>query len=528
MEAVAKSPKRKALEKRALALIELEERTKRFPLYFYRPIEKIRPFHLSRARVRILAAGNRSGKSEANVAEACAFAMGYRPWVLRELGLPMPEKPWQRPENLPPESLCLNCEGIRVQIPNRVFIATGQSMRKGIAETLYPKIKNFLGPFITNEHQMHGGIPGDIELKNGARIYFGSAEQGNLAFESTNYTFNSIDEPVPRRVYTGIARGAIDQSAPIVMTFTPIGPWAGWIFQDLYQPSLDPRKKVSIESFNLSIFDNPYLPKKAVEEFVSDPALGEVEKQARFFGTFTHLVDVIYSKFSHQVHVIPQGYIPRDWYVGMAVDPHSIRPWFIAYFAVSPTGDVYFFKEWPAGDFHKIRRDPRSMEEYASLIRQLDGDLNVQIRIMDPNYGPRKEVIRGVSVPSIADDIARFGIYFHAKVNDDLNYGEAKVRSLLDYEIDKPISALNKPRLFFMENCPNLIMAMSMYTSKAKMGSDGEIEDEKRDETYKDGADVVRYVAVSLIANSASEDQWASAYSQSNADDLGLGYGESI
>lgn len=497
---------REDLERDLQVLTELKARQKNFPLFYYEPSsEKVRPFHHSRKRIRILSGGNRSSKSHTGVAEAASYALGYRPWILRELGLPMPEKPWIRPTVLPDDAICFNGLGIRVPVPNEVFVVSGQSLKKGVGETLAPKFRKLLGPLITDEHMAHSGVPYDLVLKNGSRIVFGSAEQGPQSFESTNYTFTSIDEPIPRRVYLGISRGSVDQYAPIVMTFTPIGAWAGWMFKDLYAPAIAGGHP-QIDIFNVSIFDNKFLSREAIEAFVNDPAISEQEKEARLYGRFMHLTDVVYSNFNQAVHVVPRFIPPRDWFHGMAVDPHSIKPWAIIYFAVAPNGDTYVYREWPEQDFTKLHRDPRSIQEYALLIRRMDGDRPIRARLMDPNYGPRKDVLRGHYVPSIVSDISQYDLHFYHQLNDDLGYGEGRVRALLNYDPNKPLDSLNRPRLYFTDECQNCIQSMTLYTSKPKLGGDGEIDDAKRIETYKDFADVIRYVAVSGITDSASAD----------------------
>lgn len=505
----APGTRRDDLEREAAALVELGERSKRFPLYFYKPAPKMIAFHRSRARVRMLAGGNRSGKTEANVAEQCAYALGYRPWVLRELGLPAPDTPWIRPSALPEEALCFSGAGIRVQVPNDILLVTGQSIKKGIGETLHPKVKKLLGPLIKQEHMGHAGAPSDVVLKNGSRILYGSAEQGPLAFESTNHTSYGLDEPVPRRVFTGCRRGSIDQFAPICMTFTPLGPWAIWMWKDLYTKadSIDtPPLKRKIDVFNCSIFDNPYLPPEAVEEFAADPALSELERQARLYGKFQHLSDVIYATFNDKVHVVAPFRPPDSWFHGMVVDPHLVRPWAIAYFAVDPSGNIYFWKEWPPGDFTKMRADKRSVPEYAQVIRELDGSLPIQVRLMDPNAGPAQTRIREKILPSVQSELGLFGLYFNCAINDDLAYGEAKVRALLQFREDQPLSHLNRPHLFFTEDCYNCINSMLFYTFKVKLGGDNEPDELKRDESHKDFADLVRYTAVSGVIEGGSAD----------------------
>jgi len=519
------SEERSGLIAQATALTELETRDRAFPLYSFRPIPKLTSFFSSRASTRIISGGNRSGKSHHGGAELACQMLGYRPWILREMGLPIPEKPWIRPENLPVEALCFNRANIRIPVPNTVFCVTGQSAKKGIGETMWPKLKEFLGPFITDTHMSHAGVPADFQIKNGSRCVFGSAEQGQLAFESTNYAFTHIDEPVPRRVYVGIKRGSIDQFAQIVMTFTPIGPWAAWIFRELYSnANLTPKE---LDKFKVSIFDNPYLPKEAVEEWAKDPTISEIERQARLYGDFTHLVDRIYSSFREDINVVPDFNPSPDEFHGMVVDPHTVRPWAIAYFFVNARGDLYFHKEWPPEDFTKMRRSSRGIEDYANLIRKLDSVYPIAIRFMDPNYGPRKDMIRGIAIPSVRDDIARYGLHFDTSVKDDLAYGESRVRSLLAWDDSKPMDSLNRPRLFITESCRNLINAMNFYTAKSRPNTEV-ADEERREETYKDFADLVRYVAVSSVGQMGGMPSmdWGQ-FGPEDASDLGnTGYGE--
>jgi len=512
---------RETLEARAAALLELSTRQKDNPLYWYDyASDKIRAFHRSRAAMRILAGGNRSGKSHSGVAEGCAAALGYRPWVLRELGLPPPEHPWVRPGSLPEDAIVFNGAGVRISVPGDLLFVSGLPMKRGIGEVLHPKVKQLIGPFIKQEWMAHGGCPAAVELKNGTKIHYASDEMDSMAFEGTNSTYILIDEPIKKRHYTAIRRGAIDQFARLHMSFTPIGPNAAWVFKDFYQE----KDKSRVETFCTSIFDNKFLPPEAVKDFTDDPALSELEKQARLYGRFMHLSDRIYTNFNSDVHVIPPFKVPHHWYLGMVTDPHSIKPWAIAYFAVSPRGDIYFFQEWPVADFTKIRRDSRSCAEYANLLRQLDADLPIYVRFMDPNYATRSETVRGHYIPSLDSEMSRYGLAFDSNINDDLEYGEGKVRQLLAYDATRPVDALNRPRLYFFETCPNLIRAMEFYTFKTVRNSTyNEPDESKRDETYKDFADVVRYVAVKLADQGASDLFDSSRFDDAPSDFTGYG-----
>src|SRR5688572_15571762 len=485
------------LKLQAAALIELESRKSANPLYYAQIVPKVRPFFESRARIRILAGGNRSGKTEHGALETCANLLGFRPWVLREMGLPEPNPPWKRPDNCPQEALCFNGEGIRLPVPNTGFVVSGQGMKKGIGEVYFPKLQKYLGPLLDKVHMAHAGTPADVTIKNGSRLVFGSDEQDLKAFESTNYAHTAIDEPVRRGAFAGIMRGSVDQFARTIMTFTPIGVNSAWIFRELYTKS-DGKK---VHTTNVSIFDNIFLSPEAVQEFVADPTISEVEKQARLYGRFLQLVDRIYPQFNDEVHVIDKWAPPREWLQVQVIDPHSVRPWAIIYAAISPRGEVFVFREWPASDFTKIRRDPKSFDDYAVLFKQLEGNRPPDIRLVDPNYGPRTDTLRGHKIGSVVTEMAMRGYFLEYHLNDDLEFGENRVRELLAFDATRAVDALNRPKMFITEDCPNLIAALSFYT--AKTNPDGDVVEGKRDETYKDGADVIRYLAVSPAAQYA-------------------------
>lgn len=483
-------------------MAEIERRRKEAPLYFFNPVPKVEPFFAHRAGLRIFAGGNRSGKTEHGCAEDAAFALGYRPWVLRKLGLKCPDPIWKRPDSLPEEALCFTGAGVRVKVPNVGVIVTGLSLRQGVGQTVAPKLRALLGPAIESEHVSHAGTPADFTLKNGSKIIFLSDEQPALAFESFAVDWWHCDEPVQRRVYTGLRRASIDNHARGWLSFTPLGARAAWLFRDLYSKADD----INIARWTVSIFDNVYLSPQAIEEFANDPAISAVEKEARLYGRFQHLVDRVYPSFDPEVHVVDDFDIPRDWYHGNVIDPHSARPFAIAYFAVSPRGDIYFYKQWPNQDFSKIRRDSRDVAAYALLLRELDGDREIMVRLADPNSGPRKDITRGQYIHSWVDLFAPYGIHLQTQLNDRLDYGEGCVRQLLAYKTDEPITAANRPKLYFFQSCTNLINSMLFYTVKTKTNADEGVKDDERDQTYKDFADLVRYVAVSGAARAALDD----------------------
>lgn len=505
----------------AAALVRLQHERRKFPLYFYRPSTKMRAFHESTCIIRQMVGANRSGKTETSHAEIGAYALGYRPWVLRELGLPMPTN-GDRPANLPDAAICKNGAGIRVKVPNTGIVVTGLSLKKGAGEVSLPKLQALLGPLIKQVRLGHAGTPAEVVLVNGSSIRFGSAEQDVMAVEGTAYDWIAVDEPIPRRMYVGLRRGSIDNFAPIWFSYTPLGNHAQWMFKELYSKADGKR----IFSMTASIYDNEYLTPEAIAEFAADPAISDIEKEARLYGRFQNLFDRIYADFDSDVHVVPYFEPPSHWFRTQVVDPHSVRPWACAWYATSPSGDTYVYREWPETDFTKIRRVGDSPERYALRFREIERDEQISARLMDPNYFGRTDMLRGVVVPSVGTEIAKFGLIYNGRLNDDLDYGEGRVRQLLQYRKEEPISFTNRPRLYVCDNCVNTIASLSFYTYET--AKSGDPDEKKRSETYKDFADLVRYFAVSDVAALALSEAPAPydpTYYTQRADS-GSGYGE--
>lgn len=499
---------RAELEALAASLLELDARKAEFPLYFFEPNPKLTDWFETSCPIRMIAGGNRCGKTEHIVNEGCCNAIGYRPWVLRKLGLPAPSDPCFRPDSLPKEALCFDASGIRIRTPGTILLGTGLDLKKGIGETIHPKVIGFLGaeggPFIKKIYWAQAGTPHSVILHNGTRILYASAAQKGLSWESTNHSWYGLDEPVPKKIYSGVRRGAIDQSACICFSFTPLGPNAAWMFRDLYSQADGRRVHVN----NLSIFDNPWLPRKAVEEFANDPSISDVEKEARLYGRFLHLIDRIYPQFDEKVHIIPPMRPDPSWFIGHVIDPHTVKPWAMAWFAVTPLGDVVFFRQWPTTDFTKIRRDTRSPQEYAQLIRHSEGIRPADYRLMDPNYAGRKDIVRGVTIPAVKDVLAEYGIIASTEINDSLSYGESRVRALLSYDTRQPVSQVNRPRMYVTSDCTNIINSLLYYIAQNTSVEDDSPHEEKREELHKDFADLVRYAAVSRAAEHTLTDSW--------------------
>jgi hypothetical protein len=82
------------------------------------------------------------------------------------------------------------------------------------------------------------------------------------------------------------------------------------------------------------------------------------------------------------------------------------------------------------------------------------------------------------------------GMDFTATPGDTIDEGVGLINDWLHYNTQKPLDALNQPKLYISENCQNLIWCMKEWT-----GADG------NKGSSKDPVDLVRYLVLSGCNN---------------------------
>jgi hypothetical protein len=91
---------------------------------------------------------------------------------------------------------------------------------------------------------------------------------------------------------------------------------------------------------------------------------------------------------------------------------------------------------------------------------------------------------------TLIDEMADLGMDFLGAPADSIDEGVAMVNSLLHYNPEQPVNALNQPKLYISERCKNTIYALSTYTGKdGKTGA------------TKDPVDAVKFIALSGAGN---------------------------
>lgn len=425
------------------AILERERIQKECPLLLFKPYDDYQKKVLTSEKRRIAVLGpNRHGKTTIGIIRGLCHALGFYPDYF--------------PSHM------------RFKPPTRGRIIISEYKEHGAV--LVDKIKQWCpAASIKKFYKNPLGYCVGVEFVNGSYVSILTHEQDTRSHEGWNGHWAWFDEPAPKEKFVATLRGLVDFNGQVWFTLTPIS--EPWLADEIYEenPGL-------WDVVDLQLYANPYISKEALDEFFASVPPDQL--QARKFGKFIHLAGAVYPNFSPQRHIIPKQSLPDSWPRFLVCDPHDRRPFALAWFAVDPTDRIWFYDEYPDSMFHKITNTNLKIDDFATIIRNKEGRSIIVRRIIDRRYGPRRSVLEG---KSIIDSFAEFGLYFDTSYDDaqgGVESGHIAVKEYLGSETQEP-------KVFFMDNCKNLIYAMTHYVYDEKTG--------KPREEVKDFADLVRY-----------------------------------
>ena len=412
-------------------------------------------FHKSQATIRLFLGGNGSGKSTSGATETSWAATGDHPYL-------------------------------KYPLPSRGRIAT-TSFDK-IDQVIIPQLNAWIPKReIANRKKNNLGIYTRWWLKNGTYFDILSYQQDVEEYEGVDLDWCWFDEPVPKDRYQAtIAR--FRKVGRIWLTLTPLT--EPWILDEL----VDRADGEYIDTMTADIMDNCVehggdLSKEAIDLMLK--GYDEDEKEARAPGRLIFLQGLIYKSFDRDVHVVEPFDIPEDWIRKCIVDPHDRKPFAIGWQAISPTGDIYVYDEWPDYEFHKRKSCDLTIKEYADIIKIKEDDQFISKRIIDPNFG---NAINVHTKTTIKQDLEKYGLEFD-DANDDIQSGHLKVKEYLKYDKIEPLSNTNKPKLYFFKTCFNHIYGMTHYIWDEFIDKSRDVKQKPKDMS-KDFPDLVRYGAM--------------------------------
>jgi phage terminase large subunit-like protein len=427
----------------------------------YVPYSKQRKFHEALNKIRGVFGGNRSGKTDMGCNEARYHATGkYPDWYPETARFPGPTR-------------------------GRIVVT---DYKKGCGEVLEPKIERWFqkGEIIRIERSI--GNLSKVHVRHitgGTSTFDVMTHEQNLAqFQGWNGHWCWFDEPPPRDIYIACLRGMVDLDGRMWITATPI--CEPWMFDEIVLN----KERDAFYQF-ISIYDNPHLTKKAIEEFIV--SLRPEEREAMVEGKFLHLTGRIYGEFDTNVHVIdelPDGH--ESWPVWFVLDPADRRPHHGIWAKADPFNNIYIFDEIV------VKATIKDLSKQL-IIREITNGVKQEsiIRVLDPNKGKTPTAVTGLR---LVDEFASHAVYFLTNVNDDIAIGHLAVKERLAYDHKVPVSSTNHPKLYFVKNktreCVKQLLSYVWDDWRGAKGN-GRAEKEVPKDVNKDMPDCVRYLCMS-------------------------------
>lgn len=452
---------------------ELRKREQDSKINFYRPCcrphknlcpilpckeSKHTKFHESDKRIRIVFGGNRSGKSICGLIELLMMAC-FKTHPIRKTENPKEGK-------------------YRLFAPDFGII---EKMYLSKMKEWIPK-DSLLGEGKTKEEKWENSYDKKyhiLKLKGNVMIDFMSYDQAASKSESVELDGVMADEEMPEEIYSATLARLISRGGKFWMTVTPLyGLSWGMTFLDNIE-SIDNQ----VEVFNFSIFDNPYLSEKYVQDFVDSLESRPQEKEARLYGRFMELAGLVYKELRSDIHLLGEDMPKPGMPVIFALDPHPRKASVMTWAFLTRKGDVVFFDELEMKGTAK---------EIARVIRQKEilHKTPTLLRIIDP-----AAKAQGNNLAFETDTLKEFekeGMGFTLADNSDAGYNV--VHEYLVHDPARPLSIFNRPRCFFTKNVPKTWYGMThLLWDEWTIKRQSRDEKERVKDYKKDFPDVVRY-----------------------------------
>lgn len=443
--------KRSDLIQQAQAALEIQRRYREEKLRFYEPCsDKHMAFHKSTKPVRAIFGGNRSGKSFCGLMELLFHAcFDKHPYT----GIPNPKAGHYR-----------------------IF-----TTRFSIAEEF---IVPMLQEWIPKKWFRGGSWKEAYDYKyhivygaDGSMIDILTYDQDVSAAESVTIHGCWMDEEAPEKMYSGTVSRLISVKGFLLLTVTPLYGMS-WALRIWRQGGND-----TVDVFKFSIHDNKYLPKDYVKQMIEQ--WPENERQARENGDFLEFAGLVYKELDDHIHYLKDWKEP-DYFCAtiMAVDPHPRKPTVMVWAALTASETLIVYDEMEiSGTAKEIVRAIKERENKHRYPTQL--------RLIDP--AANKQISGIGSTLTTLGEFENVGMGF-TLADNNVNVGVGIVHEYLAYDVSKPVSSFNRPRLYFTEKVPKTWQYMKELLWDEFRYGDMKDPKERIKDFHKDFPDCVRYI----------------------------------
>jgi hypothetical protein len=469
-------------------------------------------------RRRILASGEKCGKTRIGISEDLAHCFGFRPWLRKD----------------DPDYK------IRIKVPNHGLIGCetmAQSVEAKIRPELELLIPEHCGPVWKNDTT---GALKSVTLRYdylgrscGSTMHIRSYNQPADSFRGIDPDWNHWDEPPPRDILIASERGKVVTNAASWFTMTPlkeayiydmftvkafnnggtdqeIAVFSGSMWENCQdwcrkcgcyigendpENMADPHSERPVNNCPMCGLVMGFIPRAGIEEYLklfTDPD----ELAAHIEGKYAHLSGLVYKEFDREKHVYRDFQIPKNWMRIEAVDPHDARPTRWLFAAVSPEDITINGKSGNRIYVYSYLLASGNIEEIARKVKVKRAEHDYQepaFVILDARYGAR--TTRTLDAESSwEEDLGKAGIerirLSHSDPGD-IALGHKRVKEYLAPHYSK-VKDKSLPALMFAEEgCKGDRSPLNdIQNYQWKIGTD------KPEEQYKDFCDCIRYIAL--------------------------------
>ena len=222
-----------------------------------------------------------------------------------------------------------------------------------------------------------------------------------------------------------------------------------------------------------------------IQKMIAEMSPDEIE--ARAYGKAMYLKGLVYKTFNHNVHVLKDPFRPpMNSTLYNVVDPHADKPFFGIWAYPHRNGDLYIVDEHPNEDFFRMHNNPWVIEDYKRMYAQKEVGYNIK-RVIDRHFA---DAVNASNKKTLREELNAIGMNYERSYTstEEIDTGVLKVRERLSYDPSKPLTSINRPKLYINPHCLNTIKGFSRWSIDPKTG--------KYQDAYKDPMDVIRYLVM--------------------------------
>lgn len=296
-----------------------------------------------------------------------------------------------------------------------------------------------------------------MTFPSGSRIKLGycEAEKDVYQYQGQEYDVVGLEEAThfsesQMQFLTTCNRTVRTDFAPrMYYTCNPGGVGHGWVkrlFVDRdYRACERPEDYAFIPA---RVYDNPYLMQRDPSYVRTLENLPEHLQRAHLDGDWDVLAGQYFPEFSRERHVVSPFPVPDWWRRFVAMDWGYNDPCAVLFFAASPEGRVYVYRE--------LYERKTLAKEIAARIRAVSEGETIAYRVASPDAWQQRGA-GDIEGESIAESFQKHGVPL-LRADNARVIGWQRVRDYLAEGED------GAPRLQIFSNCTNLIRTLPMLT----------------------------------------------------------------